>query len=324
MKQIVLAEHGGPETLTSEERPPPEPGPGEVRVRTRFAGVNYADVNLRSGRVPFAVGLPLVPGVEGAGEIESVGAGVDGRRVGERVAFLSLRAGGYAQACVVPADHAVRVPDGVSLEAAAAVMLQGITADALLHDVCRVGAGTVVLVHAAAGGTGALLTRWAKRLGGTVLGTTSTAAKADVARDAGADLVVRYDAFVAAGLSLTQGRGVDYVIDGVGAATLAGDLGVLRERGHLVFYGWSGGVPAPVAPMALVPRSFTISGFQIPSFLGSGDASVATRGARVLAGVAEGWLAPRIDHVFALGDVGSAHRALESRETSGKLVLDTS
>ena len=163
-----------------------------------------------------------------------------------------------------------------------------------------------------------MLIRWIKRLGGTVLGTCSTPDKEAIARAAGADPVGGYADFVAAGRALTCGRGVDLVIDGVGAGTLDGDLEVVRDRGHVVFYGWAGGEPPPVPPTALVPRSVTLSGFSVPTLFGLGQASVGRRAGRVFAGLAEGWLRPRVEAVYPLHDAATAHRRLEARATSGK------
>ncbi|MCU1375381.1 MAG: quinone oxidoreductase, partial [Actinomycetia bacterium] len=220
MRAIVVDEPGGPEVLRLREVPDPEPGPGQVLVRVEAAGVNFADLVMRQGttRTPF----PLTPGLEGAGVVEAVGPGVDDARPGDRVAWAPVKGastiGAYAELAVIGAGQALPVPGDLPLEVAAALPLQGLTAHYLATEQVPIGPDTTVLVHAAAGGTGRLVVQWCKHLGATVLATVSTEAKAAVATEAGADHVIRYDEldFVAEVKRLTDGRGADYIVDGVG------------------------------------------------------------------------------------------------------------
>ena len=248
MRAIRFHRTGGPEVLTVDEVPPPEPGRGEVRVRVRHAGVNYIDTYLRTGSYDPGP-LPAIAGREGAGVVETVGAGVAEIREGDRVAFFDAR-GSYAETVVLPAARAIPVPSGLEDVQAAALPLQGMTARYLTRVIRPIAAGDTVLIHAAAGGVGHLAVQLAKRAGAFVFGTCSTDAKAAFVRSLGADVVLRYDqgAFADAILEQTDGRGVDLAFDGVGRATFAGTVRATRIRGHVILFGQSSGSPDPIDP----------------------------------------------------------------------------
>jgi NADPH2:quinone reductase len=325
MRAISIQETGPPEVMQLRDVEAPTAGEGEALVRVVAAGVNYADVVMRSGRIPSP--LPMIPGVEGAGVVEAVGAGVEDVAVGDRVAWAPVMGAGavvgsYAELESVSADGLVPVPDGVSLETAAAVVLQGLTAHYLVHDKVRIGPGTNVLVHAAAGGMGLLLCRWLKRLGAHVMGTVSTAEKAEHARAAGADETILYgeEDFVARVLELTAGVGADYVIDGVGRTTFRKNLDCLAVQGHVCLYGMASGPPEPISPLELLPKALCVSGGMMTNFLRT-RAEVLRKGAEVFDGVEAGWLNPPRITVMPLADAVRAHTLLEDRRSSGKLVL---
>ena len=242
MQAIQVQRHGGPEVLELVDVEQPQPGPGQVRVEVSAAGVNFVDVYNRTGLYPTQ--LPFIPGDEGAGRVAAVGSGVETVKVGDRVASTNL-GGSYAEFAVVAADRVVPVPDGVSDELAAAVLLQGLTAHYLVFDSYRVKEGDTVLVHAAAGGVGLLLTQLATSLGARVIGTVSALEKEKLARDAGAAEVIGYDSIAEDVERLTDGRGVPVVYDSVGRTTFDASLMSLRPRGVLVLYGQSSG---PVPP----------------------------------------------------------------------------
>lgn len=325
MRAISISETGPPSVLRVRDVADPEAGPGEALVRVVAAGVNFADVVMRKGLIPSP--LPMIPGVEGAGLVEAVGDGVDDVAVGDRVAWAPVMGAGavvgsYAELETVSADGLVPVPDDVSLETAAAVMLQGLTAHYLVHDKVTVGPGTRVLVHAAAGGMGLLLCRWLSRLGAHVMGTVSTPEKAEHARAAGArDLILyRDEDFAARVLELTDGAGADYVIDGVGQTTFRKNLDCLAVQGHVCLYGMASGPPEPISPLELLPKAICVSGGMMTNFLRS-RAEVLRKGAEVFDGVRDGWLSPPRVTSFSLEDAAAAHEQLEDRASSGKLVL---
>ncbi|HFB52431.1 MAG TPA: quinone oxidoreductase, partial [Anaerolineae bacterium] len=247
MKAIRVHKTGGIEQLKLEEIPVPQPAENEILVKIHAAGVNFIDIYHRTGLYPLP--LPFVPGLEAAGTVEAVGAGVNDFSVGDRVAY-STQLGAYAEYAVVPAEKVVSVPDGVSLTDAAAVMLQGMTAHYLTHSTYPLQAGETALIHAAAGGVGLLLVQLAKKIGATVIGTVSTAEKEALAKNAGADYIIRYTEtdFETETMRLTDGRGVDVVYDSVGQATFNKSLNVLRSRGYMVLFGQSSG---PVPPFDL-------------------------------------------------------------------------
>jgi NADPH2:quinone reductase len=310
---------GGPEVLALDEIPAPAPSPGEVRVAVAFAGVNFVDTYLRSGLYDPGP-LPAIAGREGAGTVDAVGAGVTAPAVGDRVAFPDAP-GSYAERVVLPAAHALPLPAGLGLDAAAALALQGMTADYLVRTIGAVGAGSSVLVHAAAGGVGLLAVQLAKRAGATVFGTCSTAAKAAAARRAGCDEVIRYTEtdFATAVLAATGGRGCDLVLDGVGRATFAGSVRATRLRGTLVLYGQSSGMIEPFSPRPVLGSRTLVTAILFDYIRDPAERQERWR--RVAGLAAGGELALAIDRVHPLADAALAHRRLESRQTTGKLLL---
>jgi NADPH2:quinone reductase len=318
MKAIQIAQTGGPDVLRLADLPDPSPGPGQVLVRLSAIGINFVDTYHRGGLYPRAV--PFVPGGEGAGEVVAVGDGVSGVVAGDRVASTDL-AGAYAEHAVVAADRLVPLPAGVPDEVAAAVLLQGMTAHYLLHDSYPVRPGDPVLVHAAAGGMGLLLSQWGKALGARVIGTASTPEKVELARSAGANPVLGYDGFAAAVRDLTDGDGVAAVYDGVGRATFDESLASLRRHGVLVLYGQSSG---PVPPFDLARLNSGGSLYVTRPTLGhfvSTPAELLSRAGDVLGRVAAGTLSVRIGGRYPLAEAARAHEDLEARRTTGKLLL---
>jgi len=315
--------HGGPEVLRWEEIDLPDPGPGEVRVRHGAVGLNFVDTYVRSGLYPSP--LPGGLGAEAAGVVEAVGPGVEGFAPGDRVARATGPLGAYAEAQVVPADVLVRVPDAVDDRTAAAVLLKGLTVQFLLRQTHDVGPGTVLLGHAAAGGVGLLLGRWAKALGATTIGTASTPAKRALAAANGWDHVLASrdpDVDVAAEVRrLTDGRGVDVVYDGVGADTFDVSLRALRRRGLLVSYGNASGPVPPVAPLALMQHGSLF--LTRPTLAHHADTPDRLRSmaAEVFALVADGTLAVTVGQEVPLAEAARAHEDLEAGRTTGSTVL---
>jgi NADPH2:quinone reductase len=320
VRAIQVKEHGGPEVLREAEIDSPTPGAADLLVDVAVAGVNYIDTYHRSGAYPTKP--PLVPGLEGAGTVRSVGDDVTEFAVGDRVAWAHVPAS-YAEQVVVPAKDAVAVPDGVADETAAAAMLQGMTAHYLLHSTYPVKAGEVVLVHAAAGGMGLLLTRWATNLGARVIGTVSTAAKEELARAAGADEVIRYtERDVAQEVRrLTDGVGVHVVYDGVGRDTFEASLASLRRRGMLVLFGASSGAVPPFDPQRLNSSgSLYVTRPTLAHHIAERD-ELLWRAGDVFAEIAAGNLDLRIGGRYPLADAAQAHEDLQGRRTTGKLLL---
>jgi len=320
VRAIRVRETGGPDVLRAEELDTPEPGAGEARVRLAFAGVNYVDTYHRTGLYPKP--LPFTPGVEGAGEVEAVGPDVEHVAVGDRVVW-AMHPGSYAEAAVVPAWRLVRVPGNVDTETAAAVMVQGMTAHFLVNSTVSLGPEDVAVVHAAAGGVGLLLVQLAAARGATVIGTCSTEEKAERARRAGARHVIRYTetAFRPEVLALTGGRGATVVYDSVGQATFRESLGSLRPRGRLVLYGQASGPVEPFDPGELARGgSLYLTRPSLAHYTQDRD-EVEWRAGEVLAAVGDGRLDVRIHDILPLEDAARAHRLLESRATSGKLLL---
>jgi NADPH2:quinone reductase len=320
MKAIVIEGFGGPEVLQLQERETPAPGPGQVLVRQEAIGVNFIDVYRRTGL--YAVDLPSVPGMEGAGTVEALGAGVRSLRPGDRVAYANVP-GTYAEAVLVPADRAVRLPARLTFAQAAAAMLQGMTAHYLALDAYAVRKGDTVLVHAAAGGVGLLLVQVARMRGARIIATVSTPQKAELARGAGADEVILYTEkdFLAEVKRITGGRGVQAVYDSVGRTTFLKSLDCLAPRGMMVSFGQSSGKVEAVEPTLLSAKG---SLFLTRPTLGhyiADSASLRRRAGEVLKWVATDRLNLRIGATFPLGQAAEAHRQLESRSTAGKLIL---
>ena len=316
---IVQAQTGGPEVLQWAEVEVGDPGPGEVRLRHTAIGVNFLDIYFRSGRYAGAT-PPFTVGAEGVGVIEAVGDGVAWVSVGDRVGYASRTPGSYAEARVVPAAWLTPVPDDIPDDIAAVLMLKGMTAEYLLHRTHQVRAGDRVLVHAAAGGMGVLLCQWARALGAHVAGTVSTAAKAAIARERGCELPIIGGDWVAAARSWAGGRGVDVVFDGIGRDTFVRSLEALAVLGHLVSYGQAAGDVAPFDLKLLAAASLTVSRPNLFHYTEDADRRAAMA-ARVWEAVRSGRITPRVARRLPLKDAGLAHRALESRQTTGATVL---
>ncbi|TDE31098.1 quinone oxidoreductase [Actinomadura sp. 6K520] len=318
MRAIVITENGGPEVLVAGERPVPDPGPGEVLIDVAAAGVNFIDVYFRTGAYPQE--LPFTPGVEAAGTVAATGDGVTEFSVGDRVAWVNVQ-GAYAEQVAIPAGRVVPVPDGVTLEDAAASLLQGMTAHYLTRSTYPIREGDTVLVHAAAGGMGLLLTQAAKALGARVIGTASTPEKEKLARDAGADVTMGYDGFPDKVRELTGGEGVAAVYDGVGAPTFDGSLASLRRRGVLALYGAAGGKVPPFDPQRLnAAGSVYLTRPTLAHFTEARE-ELLERAADVYGWVASGAVHIHVGHRYDLAEAATAHADLQSRRTTGKLLL---
>ena len=301
------------------DAPTPAPGPGQALVRLAVSGVNFIDVYHRSGA--YKVDRPIMLGSEGAGTVEAVGTDVVDVVPGDRVAYVMVR-GSYAEYAVVPADKLVKLPPGIDFQAAAAAMLQGMTAHYLTHSTFPLKSGDACLVHAAAGGAGGLVVQMARMRGARVFGTVSTAEKARIARDHGVDTAIIYTEqdFAAQVRQLTGGRGVDVVYDSVGKTTFAKSLESLRPRGMLALFGMSSGQVAPVDAALLAKGSLFLTRPSLAHYVLTRD-ELLWRAGDVLNAVASGALKLRIDSTFPLGAAAEAHRALESRKTAGKILL---
>jgi NADPH2:quinone reductase len=320
MKAVYIEKNGGIEALQYGERPKPEAAAGHVLVKVVACGVNFIDTYHRSGLYPLP--LPAIIGSEGAGTVEAVGQGVTGFQPGDRVAWAMVR-GSYAEFVAVPAHFLVKMPAGVEFRDAAAVMLQGMTAHYLAYSTFPLKQGHTALVHAAAGGTGRLLVQMAKLCGARVIGTAGSADKAAVARQAGADEVILYNEqdFVAEARRLTGGVGVDVVYDSVGQSTFVKSLDVLRPRGMLVSFGNSSGAVPPVEPLTLMQKgSLYLTRPSLGAYIADRK-ELEWRASDLFNWIAAKKLTLRVDHVYKLADAAQAHRDLEGRKTTGKLVL---
>lgn len=322
MKAINVQHTGGPEALQLVDLPVPTPGPNEIRVKQSVAGVNYIDVYIRNGT--YKRETPFVLGREGAGTVEAVGSGVTELRVGDRVAYMDApQPGGYAEYVVVPVGEAVPIPAGVDDEVACAAMLQGVTAHYLAHSTYRIAPGETVLVHAAAGGVGSLLTQLAKIAGATVIATAGGAAKVALALAAGADTAIDYTTtdFAPEVKRLTANKGVAVAYDSVGRDTWERSLAVVARRGYFVIFGASSGPVPPIDPLRLMAAG---SIFLTRPTLGDYKATRAEllgRTSELFALVAAGKLDVRIGATYPLADAATAHRDLEARKTTGKVLL---
>jgi NADPH:quinone reductase len=321
MRAVIASRHGGPEVLQIGEVAPPEPGPGQLLADVAAAGVNYMDIYQREGRPPYAsAALPYVPGAEGAGTVAALGPEVSDFAVGDRIAWTQ-GLGSYAEQVVVPAARAVPVPEGMSLGVAAAVMLQGMTAHYLCHSTYLVAEGDPVVVHAAAGGVGLLLTQMVAMRGGVSIATTSTPAKAVLAEQAGADYVTDYDDFAGVARAVTGGSGVAAVYDGVGQATFEAGLSVLRVRGYMVLYGAASGPVPPFDLQRLNPAgSLFVTRPTLAHYLASRE-ELLWRAGEVFRWVSEGRLSVRVGGRYPLEQAAEAQADLASRGTTGKLLL---
>jgi NADPH2:quinone reductase len=317
-RRLVVERHGGPEMLRAQEGEAPAPRAGEVRIRQRAIGVNFIDIYLRRGWIPSA--LPLVPGMEAAGGVLDVGPDVGALLPGDRVAYLGPLPGAYCSVRCVPAEWVVRLPAAIEDEAAAALLLKGITADYLLRDLGRVQRGTRLLVHAAAGGVGLLVCAWARRLGATVLGTVSSEEKARVAREHGCEhVIVTRDYRFADAVQRACG-GADVLVDGLGDAARDENLAALARRGHWISLGQASGPLAPLPPDALVAKSLSFSRPVVFDYVAT-QPQLAERAQRVWDALADGSIQlPPIER-HSLEAAAQAHARLESRATLGALVL---
>jgi len=320
MKAIRIHAQGGPEVLRHEDVPIPVPGPGQALVRIEAAGVNFIDIYHRSGLYP--VSFPYTLGQEAAGAVTAIGPAVTGVAVGDPVAYTGVP-GAYAEFAVVPAERLVPLPAGVTARLAAAVLLQGVTAEYLTASTYPLAEGDVCLVHAAAGGVGLLLCQIAKRRGARVIGTVSTNAKAELARGAGADEVILYTRqdFEAEVKQLTGGAGVQVVYDSVGKTTFDKSLNCLARRGMLVLYGQSSGPVPPFDPQLLNQKgSLFLTRPSLGHYVATRE-ELLQRAERVLGWVADRSLTVRIGREYPLAEAAEAQRALAARETTGKLLL---
>ncbi len=320
MRAIQMELTGGPEVLALRELPTPTPGPGEALLQIEACGVNFIDVYLREGRYPAT--LPFIPGQEAAGVVVALGAGVTEVKVGDRVAWCGVP-GTYAQFAVAPVSRLIAIPDCVTTRQAAAAMLQGMTAHYLAHSAYAIQKGDTVLVHAGAGGVGLLLIQMAKRLGARVFTTVSTEEKAVLARATGADETILYtrEDFAARVRELTHGAGVPVVYDSVGKTTFDGSLACLRPRGVMVLFGGSSGAVPPFDLIQLSTRgSLYITRPTLKDYTATRE-ELERRAGDVLGWVADGSLKLRIEHIYPLADAAQAHRDLEARKTTGKILL---
>lgn len=319
MKAVQIFQYGGPDVLKIQNIPVEKPGRGQALIRIEAAGINFIDIYQRRGAYP--VHLPYTPGLEGAGIVEAVGEGVTNVKPGDRVAYVH-EAGSYAEQNLVKAENLIPLPSDLSFEQGAAFPLQGMTAHYLIHEFRKIKPQDVVLIHAAAGGMGLLLVQWAKHLGAKVLGTVSTEEKAKIAKAAGADEVIIYTKqdFASEVKRLTNGHGADFIIDGVGKATFAGNLQAAALRGNIVIFGAASGPADPISPNVLMKDSLTISGGSLFNYILNKE-ELMRRAKDVITAIREGWLKLRIDSVFPLEKVAEAHQKLEERKTAGKVLL---
>jgi NADPH2:quinone reductase len=320
MRAIQIHKYGGPEVLSYAEIPIPTPGPGEARVKIVASGLNFIDIYQRSGQ--YRGLLPFTPGNEGAGIVDEIGSGVQEVQVGDRVAY-ALQLGSYAEYAIVPAWKLVPVPDGMDISIAAAVMLQGMTAHYLASSTFALKPGDTAVVHAAAGGVGLLLTQLAKLRGATVIGTVSTAEKADLARAAGADQVTNYTDFAEVARKLTNGRGANVVYESVGKDTFDLSLAALRPRGYLVLYGQSSGAVPALDPQILNAKGSLFLTRPTLGHYAQDRAELLERAGELFDLITAGRLNVRIDRSYPLTEAAAAHTALAGRATSGKVLLIT-
>lgn len=322
MNAIRVHEPGEADALQLDEVAMPEPGPGQARVKIEAAGLNFIDIYHRRGWYPLAT--PFIPGMEAAGEVDAVGAGVTEVSVGDRVGY-TMQPGAYAEYGVVDAWKLAPLPDGIDMQTAAAVMLQGLTAHYLANSTFPLEPGHTALIHAAAGGVGLLLVQMAKRRGARVIGTVGTEEKAELARAAGADEVILYREvdFEAAVTDLTGGEGLEVVYDSVGEPTFAKGLNLLKPRGYMVLFGQAGGQVDALDPQILNQKgSLFLTRPSLGHYILDRDELLA-RCDEMFGWILSGELNVRIDQTFALADAADAHRYMEARKTKGKVVLLT-
>ena len=320
MKAIRFHQIGGPEVMRFEDVELGEPGPGQVRIRHSACAINFRDICVRRGQHPVQ-SLPSGLGTESAGVIEAVGPGVTEFAVGDRVACVCRPEGAYAEARVVPAARVLKLPDRIDERTAASMMVRGMTARYLLHSTYKVMPGDTIVVHAAAGGVGLILSQWAKHLGASVIGTVGSDAKEAIARAHGCDHVFRYDNFMERVRELTDGKGAAAVYDSVGKATFEGSLRSLRPRGILASYGEASGDPDPVPPRRLGPLgSIYVTHPSLPDYTAT-RADLVEVASDLFAMVESGKIKIEVNHTYPLREAARAHRDVEGRKTSGSVVL---
>ena len=318
MRAVVVTRNGGPEVLQLQEVPAPEAGPGQVVVDVEAAGANYRDIYEREGTEGGKP--PLVAGIEGAGTVTAVGEGVGDLSIGDRVAWAAAQ-GSYAERVAVDAEAAVPIPDGLSSEVAAAAILQGMTAHYLATSTYPVRPGDDVIVHAAAGGVGLLLIQVVKQRGGRVIATTSSEEKAQLARGAGADEVLGYQGFGERARALSSGEGVHVVYDGIGKATFDESLGSLRPRGYMVLYGSASGPVPPVDPRRLVAGGSLFLTRPTLRHYTAHREELLERASDVFSWIVDGKIEVRVGARYLLAEANRAQENLQSRRTTGKLIL---
>ncbi len=321
MKAIQITKYGDASVLAFQNIPKPTLKADEVLVRLQVIGVNFIDIYMRMGDPIIPVSLPFIPGVEGSGIVEEVGEDVSEIKIGDRVAYAGVL-GSYAEYAVVPASQLIPLPQDINFETGAAFPLQGLTAQYLVNECYCVKQDDNVLVHAAAGGVGLLVVQWLKHLGARVIGTVSTEEKAKIARNAGIDDVIIYTKqnFAIEVKKLTNGSGVDYIIDGVGKDTFLKNLEAIRIRGHICIFGLASGAVEPISPNALQPKSITLTGGNLMNYITS-NTELLKRANKVIHGIQQGWLQLNMNHIFSFEHVADAQRALESRQTTGKVLI---
>jgi len=320
MKVVRVHKYGGPEVLTLEEIPVPEPKAGEARVKIAANGVNYIDIYQRTGLYPLQT--PFTLGMEGAGVVDAIGEGVTEVKKGDRVAYAMIL-GSYAEYAIVPASKLAPLPSNLDAKSGAALMLQGMTAHYLAHSTCPLTKDDTALIHAAAGGVGLLLVQIAKQRGALVIGTVSTEAKAQLASDAGADHVILYTQtdFLAEVKRITDGKGVHVVYDSVGQTTFDKGLDCLRPRGTMVLFGQSSGPVAPFDPGKLAAKGSLFLTRPTLAHYTLARAELLQRAGDLFNWTASGELKLRIEKTFPLAEAAEAHRQLAGRQTTGKLIL---
>src|SRR5215831_12207742 len=323
MKAIRVHEYGGPDVMKYEDVPEPKPGKGEAVVKIAAAGLNFIDIYFRTGLYKPPM-MPFTPGSEAAGTVVSIGEGVSEVKPGDRVAY-AMSLGSYAEYAVVPSWRLVKIPDKIDFKTGAAVMLQGMTAHYLTHHTFPLKRGDKAIVHAGAGGVGLLLIQVAKRMGAKVYATVGNEAKAQLAREAGADETIIYSQqdFEAEVKQLTNGKGVDVVYDSVGVTTFDKGLNCLKPRGYMVLYGQSSGPVPPVDPSVLFTKgSLFLTRPSLAHYATTRD-EILSRTSALFDWIAKGELRLRIGHVYPLRDAAKAHTALAGRQTTGKVILAT-
>jgi NADPH2:quinone reductase len=320
MKAIMVSQAGDASVLNYVENAPiPKPSKGEVLVKIHAAGINFVDIYYRRGY--YKREYPYIPGQEASGVVESLGEGVTGFSQGDRVCYTGSP-GSYCEYAAVQVEKLIKLDQGISYVNGAAIPLQGMTAHYLTHDYLTIKPGHKVLVHAAAGGVGLQLVQWAKHLGAEVMGTVSSRGKADIIREFGSDHEILYTEqdFAEEVMKLTREHGADLIIDGVGKSTFNGDLKAVAIGGHIVLFGASSGAADPIEPNSLMPRSIRLAGGMLWNAI-SNHTDLLRRSTEVLSGLRDGWLKLRIGQVFPLSQAIEAHKMLEERRSTGKLIL---